>query len=237
MPITCLIVDDEPLAVNLLQRYVEAVPYLQLAGKCYNALEALPFLHRHKVDLLFLDINMPRLSGIDLAKTLSAQQKLIFTTAYSAYAVESYNLNAIDYLLKPVTFDRFLIAVNKAVEFFKVNETEQHFVVPEEQMQQFFIKSGKAMVQIGFRDVLYIEGLKDYVVFHTENGKHLVYKRMKELEAILPDHFLRIHNSFIINRQHVTRIEEHQVHIRSEKLPVSEKYRDPFYHSIQKNIL
>ena len=93
------------------------------------------------------------------------------------------------------------------------------------------------MVQIGFRDVLYIEGLKDYVVFHTENGKHLVYKRMKELEAILPDHFFRVHNSFIINRQHVTRIEEHQVHIRSEKLPVSEKYRDLFYHSIQKNIL
>ena len=237
MPITCLIIDDEPLAVNLLQQYVEAVPYLQLAGKCYNALEALPFLHGHKVDLLFLDINMPRLSGIELAKTLSAQQKLIFTSAYSAYAVESYDLNAIDYLLKPVTFDRFLIAVNKAVEFFKVNETEQDFVVPQQQMQQFFIKSGKAMVQIGYRDVLYIEGLKDYVVFHTENGKHLVYKRMKELEAILPHHFLRIHNSFIINRQHVTRIEEHQVHIRSEKLPVSEKYRDPFYHSIQKNIL
>ena len=237
MPITCLIIDDEPLAVNLLQQYVEAVPYLQLAGKCYNALEALPFLHRNKVDLLFLDINMPRLSGIELAKTLSAQQKLIFTTAYSEYAVESYDLNAIDYLLKPVTFDRFLIAVNKAVDFFKVNETEQHFVVPDQEMEQFFIKSGKAMVQISFRDVLYIEGLKDYVVFHTENAKHLVYKRMKELEAILPDHFFRVHNSFIINRQHVTRIEEHQVHIRSEKLPVSEKYRDLFYHSIQKNIL
>jgi two-component system, LytTR family, response regulator len=220
-----------------LQQYVEAVPYLHLAGKYYNAIEALPFLHQYKVDLLFLDINMPRLSGTELAKTLSPQQKLIFTTAYSEYAVESYELNAIDYLLKPITFDRFIKAVNKAIEFFNISETEQTFVVSEDEMQQFFIKSGKAMVQIGFKQVLYIEGLKDYVIFHTENGRHIVYKRMKELETILPDHFLRVHNSFIINRQHVTKIEEHHVFIRAEKLPVSEKYRQTFYHSIQKNIL
>jgi two-component system, LytTR family, response regulator len=237
MQINCLIIDDEPLAVNLLQQYVEGVPYLSLAGKCYTAIEALSFLHQHKVDLLFLDINMPKLTGIELAKTLAPQQKIIFTTAYSEYAVESYELNAVDYLLKPVTFDRFIKAVNKAVEFFRVSEEEQSLVLPPRQEQHVFIKSGKSIVQLFFSQILFIEGLKDYVSFHTAEGKHVVYKRMKELELILPADFLRVHNSFIINKRHVRRIEDHQVFIGNEMIPVSEKYRESFYGAINKNLL
>lgn len=237
MKISCLIVDDEPLAVNLLQQYIESVPYLELAAKCYNSIEALSFLHKQKVDLIFLDINMPKLTGIELAKTLSPQQKIIFTTAYSEYAVESYELNAVDYLLKPITFDRFIKAVNKVVDHFKVSEEEQSIVVPVQEERHFFVKSGKAIVQIFFHEIYFIEGLKDYVSFHTTSGKHVVYKRMKDLEAILPEQFFRVHNSFIINRQHIRRIEDHHVSIGNELVPVSEKYRDSFYSLINKKIL
>jgi len=237
MQINCLIVDDEPLAVKLLEQYVESVSYLRLAGTCHSAIEALSQLHQQKIDLIFLDINMPRLTGIELAKTLPQQQKIIFTTAYSEYAVESYELNAVDYLLKPITFDRFIKSVNKALEFFKISEEEQSFVIPPQQEQHVFIKSGKAIVQIFFNQILFIEGLKDYACFHTKGGKHMVYKRMKELEILLPDNFLRVHNSFIINRNHVRKIEDHQVYIENELIPVSDKYRDRFYEAIQKQTL
>ena len=237
MQISCLIVDDEPLAVQLLQQYIEGMPYLRLNGVCYTAMEALSIMHHQKIDLLFLDINMPKLSGTELARIVGPQQKIIFTTAYSEYAVESYEVNAVDYLLKPITFDRFIKSVNKVIEFYKVDEEEQSIVVSPRQDKHFFIKTGKAFVQVHFKMVLYIEGTKDYVTFHTTEGKHMVYKRMKDLELLLPADFLRVHNSYIINRQHIKKIEEHHVQIDNELLPVSEKYREPFYAAIQKNIL
>lgn len=225
MPIRCLIVDDEPLAVDLLEQYVAQVPFLSLSGKCYNAMEALEFLHRQEVDLVFLDINMPRLSGLEIAGSLSSQL-IIFTTAYSQHAVESYEKDAVDYLLKPITFDRFVRAVNKAYNLHKRDSADQPALQKEEPV--FYIKSGKTIVKINMDAVLFIEGLKDYVCFHVPGNKHVVYKRMKELEDVLPVNFSRVHNSFIVNRDHIEKIEQNQVYIQGQAIPVSDKYRDAF---------
>lgn len=233
MSIRCLIVDDEPLAVNLLEQYVSQVPFLTLSGKCYNAMEALSFLHAHEVDIVFLDINMPKLSGLEIAGSLSAQL-VIFTTAYSQHAVESYEKDAVDYLLKPITFDRFVRAVNKACNLLRKSPSD----APTQQAEPvFYIKSGKSIVKINLDEVLFIEGLKDYVCFQCESAKHVVYKRMKELEDILPANFSRVHNSFIVNRDHIQRIEQNQVFIKEHEIPVSEKYKETFLQKVNFRML
>lgn len=235
MPIRCLIVDDEPLAVNLLEGYIAQVPFLTLSGKCYNAMEALAFLHRHEADLIFLDINMPKLSGLEMAGSLSSLM-IIFTTAYSQHAVESYEKDAVDYLLKPITFDRFVRAVNKAYNLYKRNGAEGG--APAQKPEPvFYIKSGKSMVKINLDEVLFIEGLKDYVSFHTPQQKHVVYKRMKELEDVLPVNFSRIHNSFIVNRDHIDKIEQNQVFINGQPIPISDKYRELFFKEVSGRLL
>ncbi|HYF31184.1 MAG TPA: LytTR family DNA-binding domain-containing protein [Chitinophagaceae bacterium] len=235
MPIRCLIVDDEPLAVNLLEGYIAQVPFLTLSGKCYNAMEALSFLHRHEVDLVFLDINMPKLSGLEIAGSL-ASQLIIFTTAYSQHAVESYEKNAVDYLLKPITFDRFVRAANKAYNLYKRGGAEASFPVSKPE-PVFYIKSGKSMVKVNLDEVLFIEGLKDYVTFHTLQQKHVAYKRMKELEDVLPANFSRVHNSFIVNRDHIDKIEQSQVFIQGQPIPVSDKYREVFFREVSGRLL
>ena len=231
MKIRCMIIDDEPLAVNLLVEYIGQVPSLSLDQKCYNALEALEYLKTKKADLIFLDINMPQVSGMQLATLFPAGQLFIFTTAYAEFAVESYEKNAVDYLLKPITFDRFLRAVNKAVSMI------QSAPVIGTQDQKLFLKTGRTIVQLEYGDVWWIEGLKDYMVFHTAKGKHIVYKRMKELEESLPAQFSRVHNSYIINRDHLLKIEDNQVCIGDQRIPVSEKYREAFFAKVNYRLL
>ncbi len=230
MKLSCMIIDDEPFAVNLLEEYISQVPYLQLQHKCYNALEALALLEENKVDLLFVDINMPQLTGMQMVSILPAGQLYIFTTAYSEFAIESYEKDAVDYLLKPVTFERFLKAVNKVLKLKKMPEAG-------EQDDIIFLKTGKAIVQLQYDSVFYIEGLKDYVLFHTSAGKHIVYKRMKELEECLPAQFSRVHNSYIVNRVHIQKIEDSQVAIQDARIPVSEKYRDLFLEKVNRKLL
>ena len=230
MKLSCMIVDDEPYAVSLLEEYVIQVPYLQLAHKCYNAIEALDFLKNGQVDLIFLDINMPQLSGMQLSSLFPADQLFIFTTAYSEYAVESYEKNAVDYLLKPITFDRFLKAVNKVLKL-------QQSPADKKTESVLFLKTGKTIVQLQYDDIWFIEGLKDYVVFHTSGGKHIAYKRMKELEENLPLQFCRVHNSYIINRKHIQKIEDNQVCIMDNRIPVSDKYRDSFFEKVNHRLL
>jgi two-component system, LytTR family, response regulator len=227
MSISCIIVDDEPYAGNLLEEYILQVPYLRLEKKCLTAMEALDFLQGQVVDLVFLDINLPQLSGMQLAHILPRNQKVIFTTAYTSYAVESYAINAIDYLLKPITFERFLKSIEKI-----------HGVIkrPAEQ-GNFFIKSGKAMIKVSASDIYYIEGLKDYVIFRLEKEKHIVYKKMKELEAILEENFMRIHHSFIVNTNHIKKIEDNQVHILDQRISISEKYRESFIGFIKNKLM
>src|SRR5688572_21348486 len=228
MSISCIIVDDEPYAGNLLEEYIQQVPYLRLEKKCLTAMEALSFLQNHSIDLVFLDINLPQLSGMQLAHILPQNQKVIFTTAYTSYAVESYAINAIDYLLKPITFERFIKSVEKVHGAAKSRPAEQG---------NFFIKSGKAMIKVSAAEVYYIEGLKDYVVFRLEKEKHIVYKKMKELEAILEKNFMRVHHSFIVNTNHIKKIEDNQVHILDQRISISEKYRESFMSFIKNKLM
>ncbi len=232
MKISCLVMDDEPYAVNLLAEYIAQVPWLSLEHKCYNALEALDYLKTNNVDLIFLDINMPQLSGMQLTALLPAGQRFIFTTAYSEFAVESYEKNAVDYLLKPITLDRFLKAVNKAAPLFQPSSS-----VTETTGQELFLKTGKTIVQLRYDEVCFIEGLKDYVVFHTAGGKHIAYKRMKELEEGLPSQFSRVHNSYIINRNHIQKIEDNHICIQDQRIPVSDKYRESFFEKVNHRLL
>lgn len=240
MKIRCLVVDDEPLAVSLLSDYIAQVPFLELVHTCYHAMEALTFLHQNSVDLIFLDINMPHLSGMELSNLLGRKQKIIFTTAYSHYAVESYEKNAIDYLLKPITFERFVKAASKAWDSLPNLPTAEKVEENPSQLQtppSIFLKTGKSVVKVALDNIDYIEGLKDYVLFVVGAEKHIVYKRMKDLESGLPPHFLRIHNSYIVNINNIEKIENNHVFIREIKISISEKYRDSFTKKIQEKLL
>ena len=236
MNISCIIVDDEPYAGNLLEEYIAQVPYLHLEKKCLTALEALGFLQNNSVDLIFLDINLPQLSGMQLAHILPAQQKVIFTTAYTSYAVESYTINAIDYLLKPITFERFVKSVEKLHHNPASGNGSAKFSRTTEQ-GSFFIKSGKAMIKVSSSDIYYIEGLKDYVIFRLEKDKHVVYKKMKELEEILEPGFMRVHHSFIVNVNHIKKIEDNQIYILDQRISISEKYREGFIGFIKNKLM
>lgn len=228
-----MVIDDEPYAVNLLEEYITHVPYLTLQHKCYNAIEALDYLKTRRVDLVFLDINMPHLSGMQLATLFPAEQLFIFTTAYSEYALESYEKNAVDYLLKPVTLERFLKSVHKVL---KLKQATSAGPV-ENNNKKLFLKTGRSFVQVTYDEVGFIEGLKDYVIFHTAQGKHIVYKRMKDLEETLPAQFARVHNSYIVNLGHVSKIEDNHIYIGDNRIPVSEKYREQFFKLVAGKLL
>jgi DNA-binding LytR/AlgR family response regulator len=223
--IGCLIIEDEPNAQQLLQDYISKVPYLTLKGTCFDALEALEFLGHSQADLIFLDINMPDLTGIELIHMLPKEQKVIFTTASSDHAIESYEYNAVDYLLKPITFKRFLMAVQKAF-----NPSSPASSQAEEYL---FAKSDKKMIRVNLRDIVYFEALKEYVCIHTRTQKIVTYKRMKELLEKLPGHFTRIHNSYIVNGDHITRVEGNYVLVGDKNLPIGISYRDAFAGFIQ----
>jgi two-component system, LytTR family, response regulator len=243
MKIKCLIVDDEPLAVSLLADYIGQVPFLELVHSCYNAMEALAFLHKNTIDLIFMDINMPHLSGMELSNLLDKKQKIIFTTAYSHYAVESYERNALDYLLKPITFERFVRAVTRAWEM--IEKSKENTLSPQEMIEEpipqtspsVFLKTGKAVVKVDLAKIDFIEGLKDYVLFVIGNEKHIVYKRMKDLETGLSSDFYRIHHSYIVNINNIRKIENNHVFIGEHRIAISEKYREGFINKIQEKLI
>jgi DNA-binding LytR/AlgR family response regulator len=187
-------------------------------------MEALDFLSHTTADLIFMDIEMPGLNGMELVNILPKKQKVIFTTAYSEYALESYEYNVVDYLLKPVSFRRFMMAVSKAA-----GGTPQP-IAAEEYM---FVKSDKQMIRINFRDILYFEALKEYICIHTKNQKIITYKRMKELLEKLPCNFTRIHNSYIVNGDHISKVEGNSVRIENICLPIGISYKEPFAGFIQ----
>jgi DNA-binding LytR/AlgR family response regulator len=236
--ITCLIVDDEPNAVQLLEDHIRKVPFLQLKQKCYDAFEVLEFLKADTVQLIFMDINMPELSGMELAAMLPKEQPIIFTTAYSAHALEGYEYNAVDYLLKPITFKRFMQAVAKAQLL--IAAAKQEAPVTKEAPAKagyIFVKSGKQISKVEYDKVLYLESLREYVNIVTVDSKMMIYKRMKELEEQLPDNFVRIHNSYMVNIDHIEHIADNQVEVGKTKLPVSASYRDAFLQLVNKKLL
>lgn len=236
MSLSCIIIDDEPLAGNLLEDYIHRIPYLQLEKKCLTAVEGLAFLQSSTVDLMFLDINLPHLSGIELAKILPLEQKIIFTTAYTSYAVESYTINAVDYLLKPITFDRFIKSVEKAVTIKKHSLGTNPAQLPLTN-GNFFIKSGKSMIKIQTTEIYCIEGLKDYVIFWLADERYIVYKKMKALEETLPQHFMRVHHSFIVNLDHIKKIEDNHIYILDKQISITDKYKENFISFVKNRLM
>jgi len=220
--ITCIAIDDEPKALEVIERYCSKTSLVDLKATFREPLKAIEFLNREKVDLIFLDINMPELSGIALLQTLSPRPMVIFTTAYSHYAVESYDLNALDYLLKPITFERFLAAINKAA-----------LTVPpksgtgNEDEPAVFIKSGPQTYQVKVADILYLEKDGNYITVHLKDKKILIRENMTDIFEIVPEEgFVRVHKSFVVAVKHITMIEVHQLIINGEKIPIGGTYRD-----------
>jgi two-component system, LytTR family, response regulator len=226
--INCLIVDDEPLAIDLIEGYVRKTSFLKLVKRCNNAFEAVDAINKDAVDLIFLDIKMPELNGLQLSRTLSKNQKVIFTTAYEKFALEGFKVDALDYLLKPFNYEEFLKAANKARDWFHMTEQS---ITQDDNNPSMFVKSEYKLIKIFLKDILAIEGYKDYVKIHLFSLEKPVMSliSLKSLELQLPeDRFLRIHRSFIINLDRIDLIERNQVIIRKMRITIAEPYRDKF---------
>ncbi|SHE75168.1 LytR/AlgR family response regulator transcription factor [Pedobacter caeni] len=242
MNFRCLIIDDEPNAVALLESHLEHVDFLDHVMSCYDAFEAINYLRKETVDIIFMDIEMPEMSGMELATLIPKNVALIFTTAYSEYAVESYQKRATDYLLKPITFSRFMDAVMKACDRLSPAAPATNAVPgtttagKPKSASQLFIKSGKEIIRMECESILYLEGDKEYVDFHTDKGIILVNKRMKNLAEMMDENFQRIHHSYIVNVDHILKIEDNQVWIANRKLPISDTYRKAFMSFINRKL-
>lgn len=227
--ITCAIIDDEPLAIDVLERYINEIDNLELKAKFKNVVEAITFFQTEKIDLLFLDIQMPKLTGIDFLKSLQNPPKVILTTAYREYALQGYELNVLDYLLKPISFERFVIAINK----FSTNKPQTVITPPTSvttySFDQSFIylKSDKKMVKVFLKDILYIESLKDYVKVKTTDKLIITHQKISYLEERLPDEkFVRIHRSYIIAIDKIRSYNAMSIEINGEELPIGRQYKD-----------
>lgn len=238
MKLRTIAIDDEPLALRLVSDYVSKTPFLELVGAFDNPLDAIDFLSENGIDLIFVDIQMPDLTGIEFARTLENAPKLIFTTAYEKYALEGFKLNAVDYLLKPFSYEEFLKAAQKAR---KQAELETGMPQSIEANNQFlFLKSEYKIRRINFNDILYIEGLKDYIKVYTtsEDKPVLSLNSIKSLEQKLPEErFMRVHRSFIVNLDRIDTIERSRIIFGKTYIPVSDQYKDKFQEYLDKNFL
>jgi len=229
MAINCLIIDDEPPARDVLRRYVEELPILKLCGECGNAIQALGFLQQLSIDLLFLDIRMPQLNGIDFLKTLKHPPKIIFTTAYSEYALEGYELDVVDYLMKPIRFDRFLKAINKA---FPANDLRQAVSEPSRQDEKgigafVYFRADRKMVKVLLNDILYIESMKDYVKVFTNANTIVTKQSISSVEIMLPEKkFVRTHRSYIVSIDKIKSFTNEVLEIGKAEIPIGKLYRN-----------
>ena len=222
--INCIAIDDEPKALEVIERYCRKTSLVDLRATFREPVKAIEFMNREKVDLIFLDINMPDISGMQLVQTLSPRPMVVFTTAYSHYAVESYSLNAVDYLLKPITFERFLAAVNKAAALFTPkNKTGDQPVSPD----TVFIKSGPQTYQVKIADILYLQKDGNYITVYLKDKKILIRENMTDIFELVPEEqFVRVHKSFVVAIKHIAMIEVHQLIINGEKIPIGSTYRE-----------
>ncbi|MCK0156837.1 LytTR family DNA-binding domain-containing protein [Cellulophaga sp. F20128] len=237
--ISCVIVDDEPMALNLVESYVEKTPFLELKQKCSSAIEAMEFVKNEAVDLLFLDIQMPDLTGLELSKMLPKETRVIFTTAFDQYALEGFKVDALDYLLKPFDYAEFLAAANKASTWFSLSKGKQQNLVSEAK-EFLFVKSEYKQLRIKLADVLYFEGLKDYIkIWLKDNPKPiLTLMSLKSLQEELPEtQFLRVHRSFIVSLKNIEVIERSQIIINNQRITISEQYKPSFFAYINNNSL
>jgi two-component system LytT family response regulator len=244
--IRCLVVDDEPLALHILEDYISKVPFLELVKATTNPIEALTMVQEGNIDLVFLDVQMPELTGIQFLKIANGKTKVILTTAYSQYALEGYELDVVDYLLKPIAFDRFFKAAQKAQGIIQPN-VKQAVVEPTQQIQQqqqefssdfIFVKSEYKIQKVYLHQILFIEGLKDYISIFTPTERIITLQNMKKMEDTLPEkHFVRVHKSYIVALNKIDSIERSRIFIGDKIIPVGDTYRDNFFKIIEgKNV-
>ena len=228
--IRCIIVDDEPLALEVLESYIKRSPELELVEQCSNALGAFQVLHREKIDLIFLDIKMPGINGLDFMRSLKNPPPVIFTTAYADHALTGFELEAVDYLLKPVTYERFQKSLNKLLKLYS----------PKTKLQNdytYFKVSGK-LVKIRHNELLYAQSVKDYIHLRTANGNFLTHMTMKYLDELLPaETFIRVHRSFLVNKTHITVVDKNSLKIGTVSIPTGENYRHNLKSSTEFNDL
>ncbi len=225
MKYSCLIVDDEQLARNLLEGYVAKMPMLELRGKCKNPMEAMAIMQNERIDLLFLDIQMPELTGVEFIKTMQQKPAIIFTTAYSEYALEGYQLDVIDYLLKPFALERFVKAVNKAVEFMEMKRNVK--TGSSEAPDSVLLHADHKIYKVNLDDILYIEGLKEYVSYYTRERRIIVLQSLKSIEESLPrDKFIRVHRSYIVPVHRIKGLDGNQVQIGDKLIPIGRSYKE-----------
>ncbi len=236
MNINCVIIDDEPLAAELLASYAQKIPFLELQGYFNSATEAIKTIREKKIDLIFLDIQMPEISGLEFARIIGENTRIVFTTAFSQYAIEGYKVNALDYLLKPISFEKFLEVAKKALDFF---ENKNKFLTMK-QDRFIFIKSEYKLQKVCFDDILYIEGVKDYVKFYIADGSKNIMSlmNMKKVEEFLPSpEFMRIHRSYIVHMPKVSLIDRFRIVMGEQYLPISESYKDNVQKYIEEHTL
>lgn len=232
MILTCCIIDDEPLAVSLLESYVGKTPFLKIKGTYSSAINALPALSAEPADLLFLDIQMPELNGLEFSRIIGKDTRIIFTTAFEQYALDSYKVNALDYLLKPISYPDFLKAAQKALtwyELFRKPTAQPATTIAEP--ERIFIKTEYKLVQLELKKILYVEGLKDYIKIYTEDEPHpiLSLMSMKAMEELLPEsRFIRVHRSFIVQPEKIKVIERNRIIFGKEYIPISDSYKQKF---------
>lgn len=234
MTLNCAIVDDEPLALNLLESYVNKTPFLTLAGKYSSAVQAMKELPGKQIDLLFLDIQMPELNGLEFSKMVNSHTRIVFTTAFGQYAIDGYKVNALDYLLKPISYVDFLQAANKAVQWFELLQQ------PKDEIDSIFVKSEYKLVQIELKNILYIEGLKDYIKIYEEGNTKpiLSLMSMKAMEEMLPaSRFMRVHRSYIVQKDKIRIIDRGRIVFGKTYIPVSDSYKQIFQEFLDKRTL
>jgi DNA-binding LytR/AlgR family response regulator len=219
----CLVIDDEPLAQDIIENYLTNFSFINLVAKCDNALIALEWIKKQKIDLIFLDVSMPFISGIEFIRTLKNPPAVILTTAHKEFAVESYELNVVDYLLKPISFERFLKAINKLDP--DVSETQKPVPTDTKNVAFIYVKSEKKNIKILFRDILFIESLKDYIKIHTVDKTIITQVPISTIEQRLPDNFLRVHRSFIVAKDKITAYTQHDLEIGTLQIPIGRNYK------------
>jgi DNA-binding LytR/AlgR family response regulator len=234
MKLKCIIVDDEPIARKVLQEFTEEIDYLDLVGQAENPLRALPLLNDNDIDIIFLDINMPKINGIDFLKSSKTTAAIIMTTAYAEYAVDAYGLDVLDYLVKPIAFDRFLKACNKAKEIREFKKSTQPQI--DKTDNHFFIKCNNQIEKVFYADLIYAEAMLNYVMLYTTLKKMMVYVTIKSLEEQLPpDIFIKVHKSFIVNINKIKSIEGNILDIGNEKITISQNLREKVINKIVKD--
>lgn len=238
--VTCIAIDDEPIALGIVVSYIKKIPYLELLAEFDNPIDASEYIQKHKVQLIFLDINMPDLSGVEFARTLDKSSKVIFTTAHDKYAVEGFQLHALDYLLKPISYAVFANSVKHAKEYFDLLESKQAELPVNTDDNYLFVKADYQIHRIEFSDILYFEGLKDYVKLYIEGSlKSIVFhSTMKSLEEKLPlDKFMRVHRSFIVSLNKIKTIERDRIIFGDKRIPISKQYKSGFDEFVKKKFL